>query len=155
MLHLEPALHLVILLAEIYFLASSSSSSSLRFLVALEKFKKGLVLSVEPLLVLFRFIVALLFACLVMDVHVDLIRRILFSLVLLSMLTSAIFAGVRRLLSITDAALRRSQLNLDWIKNALAMFADSLAKRELTRLLGLVALLFIFIDYLLISIVFV
>ena len=155
MLHLEPALHLVILLAEIYFLASSSSSSSLRFLVALEKFKKGLVFSVESLLVLFRFIVALLFARLVMDIHIDLIRRILFSLVLLSMLTSAIFAGVRRLLSITDATLRRSQLHLDWIKNALAMFADSLAKRELTRLLGLVALLFLLVDCLLISIVFV
>ena len=153
MLHLEPALHLVILLAEIYFLASSSSS--LRFLVALEKFKKGLVLSVEPLLVLFRFIVALLFARLVMDVHVDLIRRILFSLVLLSMLTSAIFSGVRRLLSITDAALRRSQLHLDWIKNALTMLADSLTKRELTRLLGLVALLFLLVNCLLISIVFV
>lgn len=152
MLHLEPTLHLIILLAEIYFLASSSSS--LRFLIALEKFKKGLVLSVEPLLVFFCFIVALFLSCFVIDIHIDLIRCILFNLVLVRMLTSAIFARMGRFLSITDTTLRRSQLYLDWIKNALTMFANSLTKRELTWLLRLVVL-FLFVDYLLITIVFV
>ena len=106
MLHLEPTLHLVILLAEINFLASSSSS--LGFLVVLEKFKKGLVFSVQSLLVLFHFILALLLSRLVMDIHINFIRRILFNLMLFSMPTSAIFAGMSRLLSITYAALRRS-----------------------------------------------